>query len=132
SGGSHYTGFISTRNSFLGTFGYWEASIRFEDASGMWSAFWMQSPTMGNPIGDPATAGAEIDIVEHRFVDSAGADISNKAQHTLHWDGYGSSHPPGGSPYNKTRPITPPREFFTHSVLWAPAGGPIFLPWCFL
>ena len=127
SGGSHYTGFISTRNSFLGTFGYWEASIRFEDASGMWSAFWMQSPTMGNPIGDPATAGAEIDIVEHRFVDSAGADISNKAQHTLHWDSYGSAHRSVASLNNNPGPIPLQGNFHTYGVLWTPAGYQFFV-----
>src|SRR5262249_42449750 len=45
SGGTHYTGFIDTRNSFLATFGYWEARIKYQGQPGMWSAFWVHSPT---------------------------------------------------------------------------------------
>jgi beta-glucanase (GH16 family) len=127
SGGRHYTGFISTRNSFLGTFGYWEARVRFDDASGMWSAFWMQSPTMGDPIGDPATAGAEIDIVEHRFRDSAGSDISNKAQHTVHWDGYGAYHRSVASFNNNPGPVPLQGNFHTYGLLWTPAAYQFFV-----
>src|SRR5258708_3514267 len=57
SGGTNYTGFIGTYNGFKATYGYWEASISFQDSPGMWSAFWDQSPTIGNPIGNPAVAG---------------------------------------------------------------------------
>ena len=33
----------------------------------MWSAFWMMSPTVGHPIGDPTNAGVEVDVVELWF-----------------------------------------------------------------
>ncbi len=92
SGGTHYTGMISTDTKLTTAYGYIEARIRYDGAPGMWSAFWMQSPTMGNPIGDPQTAGTEIDICEHRVVDSTGADISGKIVGNIHWDGYGASH----------------------------------------
>ncbi|CAN5185800.1 hypothetical protein BH11PLA2_BH11PLA2_29630 [soil metagenome] len=96
-GGTHYTGFIGTSSTMRATYGYWEASIKYNDSPGMWSAFWMQSPTMSNPLGNPAAAGTEIDISEHRAVDSAGANISNKSQTNIHWDGYGSNHQSVGS-----------------------------------
>ena len=92
SNGTHYTGFIGTDIGFLGTYGYWEARIKFQDSPGMWSAFWDQSPTMGNPIGNPGLAGTEIDTMEHRVHDSTDHDISNKGQSTIHWDGYGTYH----------------------------------------
>jgi beta-glucanase (GH16 family) len=91
-GGKHYTGMVSTRGRFEPVRGYWEARIRYDDLPGMWSAFWLQSPTMGRPIGDPARAGVEIDICEHRAIGKAGEKLADKVQHTLHWDGYGASH----------------------------------------
>jgi len=90
--GKHFTGMISTRRKFEPIRGYWEARIRFEESPGMWSAFWLQSPTMGRPIGDPATAGIEIDICEHRTVDKNGSNIAGQVAHNLHWDGYGRAH----------------------------------------
>ena len=89
SGGTHYTGMISTQETYLYTYGYIEARINFDSNPGMWSAFWMQSPTIGNPIGSPNIAGTEIDICEHRSVDSAGRNIKDLAFGTIHWDGYG-------------------------------------------
>lgn len=66
----HVTGQISTKQTltlgFEQTYGYFEARVKFNGAPGMWSAFWLQSPTIGVPVGDPATAGVEMDIVEHR------------------------------------------------------------------
>ena len=90
--GQHFTGMISTKDKFEPVHGYWEASIRFEDSPGTWSAFWLQSPTMGRPVGDTATAGIEIDICEHRVIGKDGEKLASKVQHTLHWDGYGTSH----------------------------------------
>jgi autotransporter-associated beta strand protein len=92
SGGTHYTGMISTSTKFLPAYGYLEARIDYDGAPGMWSAFWLQSPTMGNPVGDPQTAGTEIDVCEHRKVDGSGSDISDLIVGNLHWDGYGADH----------------------------------------
>lgn len=90
--GQHYTGMISTQNQFQPAYGYIEARIDFDGSPGMWSAFWMQSPTMGNPLGDPETAGTEIDICEHRKVDGSGANIDGRVVGNIHWDGYGANH----------------------------------------
>ncbi len=91
SGGIHYTGMISTQNTYQYTYGYIEARINYDSAPGMWSAFWMQSDTMGNPIGSPNTAGTEIDICEHRSIDSAGNNINSRVVGNIHWDGYGTA-----------------------------------------
>jgi len=90
--GANYTGMISSEGKFEPVHGYWEARIRYADTPGMWSAFWLQSPTMGHPIGDPATAGIEVDICEHRSQENSGTNIMDRVQHTLHWDGYGRFH----------------------------------------
>jgi autotransporter-associated beta strand protein len=95
--GTHYTGMIATDNKFRTKFGYWEASIDWNDAPGMWSAYWMQSPTMGADISDPVTSGCEIDIQEHRSIDSGGNNIANQVQANIHWNGYGASHQSQGS-----------------------------------
>jgi autotransporter-associated beta strand protein len=92
SGGTHYTGMISTSSKYYPDYGYLEARVDYNGMPGMWSAFWMQSPTMGNPIGDPQTAGTEIDICEHRKANSSGGDISDTVVGNIHWDGYGASH----------------------------------------
>jgi beta-glucanase (GH16 family) len=87
---THYTGMIGTQGRFEQRYGWFEARIDFDGAPGMWSAFWLQSPTMGQMIGDPAHAGVEMDIVEHDlFASVGGGPFWHGA---LHWDGYGSSH----------------------------------------
>ena len=87
SGGKHCTGMIGTEGKFERRFGYWEARIRFDGAPGMWSAFWIQTPTFGRPPNDPATAGTEIDVIEHRVSDQSGKDISGLAHHAVHIGG---------------------------------------------
>ncbi len=127
--GKHYTGFVSGKNLFTATYGYWEARINFQDSPGMWSAFWMNSPTIGNPIGDPATAGTEIDIVEHRDTYSDGTDISNYTETNLHWDGYvqGVEKSKGsGWIYN---PTATPLEgnFHLYAVQWDTSGYKFYI-----
>ena len=91
-GGTNYTGMVSTRDRFAPVRGYWEARIEFNETPGMWSAFWLQSSTMGRPPDDPAKAGMEIDIIEHRATAKNGDRIDTNVQHTLHWNGYGKFH----------------------------------------
>jgi beta-glucanase (GH16 family) len=103
--GTHYVGMIGSyrhpAGGFEQTYGYFEARMKFDNAPGQWSAFWLQSPTLGNPLGDPATAGVEMDIAEHRTqcveapaptppqTCSPTSDISDRIQQALIWDGYG-------------------------------------------
>jgi beta-glucanase (GH16 family) len=95
-GGVHYTGMIGTENLYMPRYGYIEARIQFNTSPGQWSAFWMNSPTMGI-IGDPKTYGTEIDIVEHRLVNKNNENISDIAVANIHWDGYGEDHKTVGS-----------------------------------
>jgi beta-glucanase (GH16 family) len=108
-GSEYHTGMIGTQNKFEATFGYWEARIRLQDEVGHWSAFWLQSPTIGNPIGDPATAGAEIDVVEYH------SQWGDTAQFAYHWDGYGSDHK---SRNQSSSSAGLAEGFHTFGVLW--------------
>ncbi len=113
----HHTGMIGTQNRFQQQYGYFEASIDFNGSPSVQQAFWLQSPTFGNPVGDPGTAGTEIDIVEYRAVNSGGNDISNTAFSALHWDGYGSSH----QALSKTTPnMGIASGFHLYAVKWTP------------
>ncbi len=83
----YHTAIIDTRRKFEHTFGYWEARVQLQKQEGHWSAFWlMPAGKFGDPVGDPARGGVEVDVMEYhsRWID--------KAQHTLHWDGYGKDH----------------------------------------
>lgn len=122
-GGRHHTAFLSTEGRFMTTFGYFEARIRFSDAPGEWCAFWLYSPTNGVPLGDPATAGVEIDVVEHRVVDQGGwTALRDMVALNLNWDGYGDDRKnaqrvvalPDGGPVQGT--------WRTFGVLWTEEG----------
>lgn len=83
----HHAGMIATKKLYR--YGKFEVKASFVNESGSWSAYWLQSPTMGNPIGNPATAGVEIDVVETLTKDG-------RVHHNLHWDGYGTDHKQAG------------------------------------
>jgi beta-glucanase (GH16 family) len=103
--GKHYSGMISTQqhgsDGFEQTYGYFEAKVKFNSSPGQWSAFWLQSPTIASPLGDPAAAGVEMDVAEHRArcvtasaptspaTCAPDRDITDRTQRALIWDGYG-------------------------------------------
>jgi len=120
----HFTGMIDTRGKFERTGGYWEARIRFDDSPGMWSAFWLQSPTIGKPVGDPARAGPEIDVCEHRATDKSGENISDRVQQTLHWNGYGKFH---RSDKSLTTDLNLGSGFHVYGVEWTGAAYRFFV-----
>jgi beta-glucanase (GH16 family) len=87
--GRHRTPFLTTEGRYLTTYGYFEARILFTDSPGEWCAFWLNSPTNGVPLGDPANAGVEIDVVEHRVTDQGGwTALRDMVALNLNWDGY--------------------------------------------
>jgi beta-glucanase (GH16 family) len=117
--GTHYTAFLTTQDRYLTTFGYIEARILFQDSPGEWCAFWLFSPTNGNPLGNPAVAGAEIDMVEHRVTDQGGwTALKDMVALNLNWDGYGTEMKnqqrvlplPGNAPIQGV--------WHTYGVLW--------------
>jgi len=111
----HYTGFIATDGIFRSRYGYWETSVKWGDTNGMWSAFWMQSPTMGSYLWDPVLSGSEIDMGEHRYVDGNTNNIANQIQPNVHWNGYGgSAASSGGNNYGSGLAS----GFHTYGFLW--------------
>jgi beta-glucanase (GH16 family) len=119
--GKHCTGFLTTKGKFETTYGYIEAAIRFNTTRGQWGAFWMTSPTIGKPLGDPAKAGMEIDIVEHRASNNMGNDISGSYVINLHWDGYGKERKTEGTTVTPPFSAMPlPGEWHTYGLHWTP------------
>jgi len=110
-GDKYHTAMIATQGKYEPTFGYFECRVKFQTQIGHWSAFWLQSPTLGNPVGDPAKAGTEIDVFEYL------RNRGDKIQHTLHWDGYGEHHKSAGKV-----PEIPglKRGWHTIGLLWTP------------
>ena len=82
-GGEYHTAMIDTAGKFEPLFGYFECRVKMQKQPGHWSAFWLQSPSMGQFIGRPQKGGAEIDIFEYL------TKFGDRTQHALHWDGYG-------------------------------------------
>jgi beta-glucanase (GH16 family) len=119
--GKHYTGFITGRGKYEAAYGYFEARIRFFTSPGEWGAFWVTSPTIGKPLNDPAKAGTEIDIVEHRIMDQKGTDLSRLMAINLHWDGYGKDHKSAGG--KGAPPANAPSlqgNWHVYALLWTP------------
>jgi beta-glucanase (GH16 family) len=126
--GINYTGFLKTKELFETTYGYFEAKIRFNDSPGEWCAFWMNSGSNGEPVGNAGAAGAEIDIMEHRATDDAGRDVRNQAPTTLHWDGYGKFHKFATSTAVQPAGARPLQgDWHTYGLLWTPSGYTFFL-----
>jgi beta-glucanase (GH16 family) len=91
-GGVHHSAFLTTEGHFQVAMGYLEARIKFQDAPGEWCSFWLFSPTNGDPLGNPAQAGVEIDMVEHRVTDQGGwTALKDLSAMNLNWDGYGAN-----------------------------------------
>jgi beta-glucanase (GH16 family) len=103
SGGTNYTGMITTYDSYQQKYGYFEANIRFHDELGMWSAFWMK---WGTP---------EIDIAEHWKYGAGGTRYdANAVQNALHWA--------GGDVARLTNNMGLASGFHTYGVSWKPTG----------
>ncbi|MDE3099794.1 MAG: glycoside hydrolase family 16 protein [Verrucomicrobiota bacterium] len=113
-GGTNFTGFIDTAGKVLNSYGYYEAAIQFSNAPGNWSAFWLQSPFVGNTNNNP-TNGVETDIFEHRCVDANGNSWLNGGDHALHWNGYGAAEQ--SRSWSSTN-LGVGRGFHVYGLLW--------------
>ena len=129
--GKHYAGYIQsaqqntsgvyTKTLFDTTYGYIEARMKFQTAPGEWNAFWMISTTVGNPVGQPQTAGTEIDVVEHNKGSLGSGDVSSFYNTAIHWDGYGAF---AKSESHLNGPVAGlgNGSWHTYGLLWTPAG----------
>ncbi len=74
-------------NKFTHSYGYYECRCKLQQKEGWWSAFWIQSPTIGASL-DCAHTGTEIDIMEsfkpgdiaahNAFTGGYGLDMKNR------------------------------------------------------
>lgn len=122
SSGITKSGIVNTQGKRETTYGYYEARLRPSQSPGNWCSFWLNSPTIGVPIGDPGTAGVEIDVIEHRFENRDHYDLSNYTYMNLNWDGFTTDWKndgrltmlPGNGPIQNT--------WRTYAVLWTETG----------
>ncbi len=87
------SGAVHTTDAFSGGLGYYEASIRFPKAHGIWGAFWSIAGNVTKVDGGSAD-GVEIDVIE-----SIGSD-ENLCNHAIHWDGYGEDEQKDGKSFD--------------------------------
>ncbi len=117
--GRHSAAYLDTEGRFAATYGLYQARIRFRSAPGEWCAFWLLSPTVGNPVGDPGRAGTEVDIVEHRAQDQRLRNVLDEPSFTIHWDGYDRRHKMVAAHVPAPRALRPLQgEWHTYAVLW--------------
>lgn len=79
-------GAIRSRNKFEQRYGYFEASVKLQQADGFWSAFWLMPKNIDLYGEDGGGDGSEIDIFEAFGYKKKGIN------HAIHYDGYGSRH----------------------------------------
>jgi beta-glucanase (GH16 family) len=117
-GEEYRTGMIGTQGKFETVFGYFECRVKFQSQPGHWSAFWLQTPTMGKVIGDPKTSGTEIDIFEYlvRYPDTLNMN--------LHWDGYEKHHKNDGK---KHKDASLAEGWHVVGLEWTPSEYRFFL-----
>ena len=113
-------------NLSLATYGFVEARMKFEDEEGMRSSWWLYTPDISSqdsePLGDPAAAGTEVDMIEH-FFSTTDATRKDRFASTLHWDGYQGGHQWVQTPeYNWAGTGRPSLQgnFHNYSVEWTP------------
>jgi len=97
---------------FLHKYGYYEIRCKLPTQPGWWSAFWLQSPTIGSTL-DPLDSGVEIDIMENFTRDGI-------ISHNIHWNGYGKDHKGEGSGPISIRETND--DFHTFGLHWSPTG----------
>jgi beta-glucanase (GH16 family) len=97
---------------FVHKYGYYEIRCRLQQQPGWWSAFWLQSPTIGSSL-NPGASGVELDIMENFTRD-------NVISHNIHWDGYGKNHQSKGS--GKRTIEETPDKFHTFGMHWSQTG----------
>ena len=129
--GTHYTGWLDT-NKDPGckfTFGYIEARVRFVNAPGQWSAFWLMSNSNRAYTPENPAAGVEIDIIEHRAVGANNVgDFSNRHSSAVHWNGYKEGEKKSAGSGVKPLPVGESfSEWHTAGVLWTPDKYQFFL-----
>lgn len=120
------TGMIRSIPQFQ--YGYFEARIRFQSRQGHHGAFWLQSETYGQFVGDPGQSGAEIDIIEFFGNGRAATD----AKQNVYFDPYISDQDQPGLEHelfyrDAHAGVELSEEFHIFSLLWTPEEYTFFI-----
>lgn len=118
--GRHYTGAgVVSRQRFL--HGYYEARIRFPEAAGWWSVFWLMKNSAGGRANEGARdARQEIDIIEH----ASGMKPKDGYQVNIHW-WKGGHFVIGPSKIRVPFPLS--RDFHVYGFEYLPGRGIFYL-----
>jgi beta-glucanase (GH16 family) len=104
-------GAVGTQNHFMSRYGFYECRAELQKQSGVWGAFWIQSPDIAKGE-DPGAFGAEIDIME--FFKKLGTDI---VSHNVHW-AYGPHQQTTHGMQSYLKGVS--AGFHTFAVEWTP------------
>ena len=116
--GRRLIGAVGTQPTFMTRYGYFECRARLQQSTGIWGAFWIQSPHIAEGE-DPAAFGAEIDIME--CFKKLGTDI---VSHNVHW-AYGPHQKTTHGMQSYRKGVS--RGFHTFGVEWTPEKYTFFV-----
>lgn len=97
---------------FAQAFGYFEARVQFPKATGLWSAFWLQSSNQ-RKIYNEGLDGTEIDVYESAFIKNP-----TRMGHALLWNGYGKYAKVEGNILDTKKDLYD--GFHTFGLKWTP------------
>lgn len=109
---------VGTQNHFMTKYGYFECRAQLQKSAGVWAAFWIQSTDIAKGE-DPATFGAEIDIME--FFKKLGTDI---VSHNVHW-AYGPNQKTTHGMQSYVKGVS--EGFHTFALEWTPEKYSFFI-----
>ena len=110
-GGLHWPLGSFKQAKYLKRYGYFECRCQLQKKPGWWSAFWLQSPTIGC-CPDAGVAGVEVDVMES-------FKPGNVIQHCTHSGGYGPDHIGQAAGHGADLDVN---EWHTFGVLWTSEG----------
>ncbi len=102
------------KHKFLHGHGYYECRCKLQKKEGWWSAFWVQSPTIGC-CDDTEIAGVEIDIMES-------FKPGKIAKHNVIYNGYGDDYAEVRVGLGEDAPVLDTSEWHTFGLLWDETG----------
>lgn len=112
-GAGWYTGAISTEGLWEQKYGYFETRCILPKGAGLWSAFWLMTPSVAN-VDSSGRDGTEIDVFESPYY---AFPNNNKVTLNLHYDGYSVN-----SKYKNVKIVSldndPYENYNTYGVLW--------------
>ncbi|GEM_PF-414744 len=118
-GPGYYTGNVRTKYSFMQKYGYFECRCILPAAEGLWSAFWLFSPTIKDYV--PGKQGTEIDIFESPMWYRGNRGLENGlVTSNLHYGGYGLGHRYKNVTVAKAN--NPYSEYNTYGMEWNEDG----------